>query len=137
MKGSFILDRSVAVAWCFEDETSAYTESVLASLTEVKAIVPKLWYIEIANILLMEQKRGRINDNGIFHFLSLLEKLPIIDDKTDCTIIDLVMLSQKYQLTSYDGYYLSLCLQYNLPLATMDKKLISALQSAGGKIYQP
>lgn len=137
MKGSFILDCSVAVAWCFEDETSVYTESVLASLTKVNAIVPKLWYIEIANVLLMAQKRERINDNGIFHFLSLLEKLPIIDDKTDRTIIDLVMLSQKYQLTSYDGCYLNLCLQYNLPLATMDKKLISALQSAGGKIYQP
>lgn len=137
MNGSFILDCSVAVAWCFEDETSAYTESVLASLTKGNGIVPKLWYIEVANVLLMAQKRGRINDNGIFHFFSLLEKLPIIADKTDRTIIDLVMLSQKYQLTSYDGCYLNLCLQYNLPLATMDKKLISALQSAGGKIYQP
>ena len=137
MKGSFILDCSVAVAWCFEDETSAYTDSVLASFNKANAIVPKLWHIEVANVLLMAQKRGRINDNGIFHFLSLLEKLPIMDDKTDRTIIDLVMLSQKYQLTSYDGCYLNLCLQYNLPLATMDKKLISALQSAGGKIYQP
>ncbi len=137
MKNKFVLDCSVAIAWCFEDETTPYTESVLSSLNITNAIVPKLWYIEIANVLLMAQKRGRINDNGIFHFLSLLEKLPIITDKSDATIVDLVMLSQKYQLTSYDGCYLNLCLQHNLPLATLDKKLISAVQAAGGKTYQP
>lgn len=137
MKNKFVLDCSVAIAWCFEDETTPYTETVLSSLNITNAIVPKLWYIEIVNVLLMAQKKGRINDNGIFHFLSLLEKLPIISDETNVTMVDLVMLSQKYQLTSYDGCYLNLCLQYNLPLATLDKKLISAVQEAGGKIYQP
>lgn len=133
----FILDCSVAIAWCFEDETTAYTESVLNSLKETTAIVPKLWYIEAANVLLMAQKRGRINDNGIFHFLSLLEKLPIMPNTNDISVVDLIMLSQRYQLTSYDGCYLNLCLQHNLPLATLDKKLITAVQTAGGKIYQP
>ena len=133
----FILDCSVAIAWCFEDETTIYTESVLNSLKEAAAIVPKLWYIEVANVLLMAQKRKRINDNGIFHFLSLLEKLPIASNTDNISIVDLIMLSQRYQLTSYDGCYLNLCLQHNLPLATLDKKLITAVETAGGKIYQP
>lgn len=136
MNKRFILDCSIAIAWCFEDETTAYTELVLSSLEKATAIVPKLWYIEISNVLLTAQKRGRINDNGIFNFLSLLEKLPIMSDNNDIDMLDLIMLSSKYRLTSYDGCYLNLSLKYNLPLATLDKKLIAATKSAGSEIYR-
>lgn len=45
----FVLDCSVALAWCFEDEGSDYAHKVLDCLEEQTAIVPRLWYLEYAS----------------------------------------------------------------------------------------
>lgn len=137
MKNAFVLDCSVTMSWCFQDETNKYPESVLDSLEITKAIVPTLWNLEVSNVLLMAQKRKRITDTGIFHFLSLLEELPIIVTPQDISMNDIILLSQKYQLTSYDAVYLNICLDNDIPLATTDKQLEKAVLNSGGKIYTP
>lgn len=137
MANFFVLDCSVTMAWCFQDETSEYTEAVLESLETSNAIVPLIWQLEVSNVLLMAQNRKRINDNGIFHFLSLLEGLPITVDSSELTMKDTILLSQKYQLTAYDASYLNMCLYHNIPMATLDKKLEKAALSSGSNIFQP
>ena len=114
-----------------------YTEAILESLETSNAVVPSLWQLEVSNVLLMAQNRKRINDNGIFHFLSLLEELPIVVDSLELTMKDTILLSQKYQLTAYDASYLNLCLYHDIPIATLDKKLKKAALSSGSSIFQP
>ena len=56
---SFVLDCSVALAWCFPDEKAAAPQAVLDSLTDARAIVPSLWHLEVGNSLLVGERRGR------------------------------------------------------------------------------
>ena len=134
---SFVLDCSVTMAWCFNDESTPYTRSILKSLETHSAIVPELWNLEVCNVLLMAQNRKRITDNGIFHFLSLLDELPIKTDSAYASIKGTFLLGQRYQLTSYDASYLNLCLNHDIPLATLDKKLEKALIQSGGSVFNP
>ena len=46
---SFVLNASVALAWCFESETDHFTDAVLDSLAESAAVVPAVWPLEIGN----------------------------------------------------------------------------------------
>lgn len=43
------------MAWCFQEEATEYTESVLESLETSNAVVPLLWKLEVSNVLLMAQ----------------------------------------------------------------------------------
>ena len=50
-KDAFVLDGSVAIAWCFEDEVSPYADAVAARIPTVQAVVPAIWPLEVANVL--------------------------------------------------------------------------------------
>lgn len=54
-----VLDASVALSWCFEDEGGDYALQVLDSLRTGEAIVPTLWMLEVSNGLLAVERRGR------------------------------------------------------------------------------
>ena len=56
----FILDASVTMAWCFEDEKTPYSEGVLDTLGKTQAVVPTLWQLEVANVLLVGERRQRL-----------------------------------------------------------------------------
>ena len=60
MKGvrELVVDNSVALAWCFEDE---HTEPIMALLDRVAergAFAPSLWPLEAMNGLLMQSARS-------------------------------------------------------------------------------
>lgn len=40
---AFVLDASVTMALCFEDEKNAYIEGVLDQLNADTAVVPEIW----------------------------------------------------------------------------------------------
>ena len=46
-----VLDCSVAVAWCFEDESDRYVEGVMDAVVRGEALVPCLWHYEVVNAL--------------------------------------------------------------------------------------
>jgi hypothetical protein len=53
-----VLDASLTPQWFLEDEAGRnYSLSVLASLSEKRALVPALWFYEIGNGLLMAFRR--------------------------------------------------------------------------------
>ena len=131
----FILDCSVAVSWCFEEENDGYSLRVLESLSKNVAAVPSLWHYEICNVLLMGQKQKKFSQAVVSNFLNSLYQLPIEIVTTSNHMQDLILLSAKYGLTAYDGAYLDLALKLGLPVATLDKKLIAAIKNSGSKIF--
>jgi predicted nucleic acid-binding protein len=68
----FVIDSSVAMAWCFEDEASDATDAVLDRLNEECAVVPAIWPLEVANVLLVAERRGRLSEAQASRFLELL-----------------------------------------------------------------
>jgi predicted nucleic acid-binding protein len=135
----FVLDGSVTVAWFFEDETDDYAESVEDSLVSATPIVPSLWRLEVANALLVGERRKRTTEAKVTTFLSLLKRLPIaLDDETGARAWqESLALARAHNLSVYDAAYLELSLRRNLPLATIDGRLKAAAVAAGVAEYKP
>ena len=45
-----VIDCSVVMAWCFEDEADKYSDSILDMLASAEALVPSIWALEVANV---------------------------------------------------------------------------------------
>lgn len=130
---TFVVDTSVAMAWCFEDEVTPYTEGVLDQLRLESAFVPSLWPVEMANILLAGERRGRLTAARRAAFLRSLGALPItVDQTTSCRVLGPVLdLARAQQLTAYDACYLDLAMQHAVPIATQDALLRAAASRVG------
>ncbi len=76
-----MLDASVTMSWCFEDETTPYTEAALDRLVGATAVVPAIWPLEVANVLLLAERRGRLTEAQSARFVELLGALPIVIDQ--------------------------------------------------------
>ncbi len=130
---SLVLDNTVALAWCFEDEQNPAIMALLDRVVERGAVAPQLWPIEALNGLLTAQRRGRIDAEARAQMSSLLADLPIVlDDQTAGQLwTATARLAEQHQLTAYDATYLELAKRLNLPLATNDRALITAARVEG------
>lgn len=80
---AFVLDGSVTMVWGFEDEDDAYAIAILDRMPELQAHVPSLWPLEVANALIVGERRGRISAGDASRFLAILGTFRIaIDDET-------------------------------------------------------
>ena len=133
----FVLDGSVTLAWFFEDESDAYADAV--PLETAVAVAPSLWPLEVANALVVGERRRRTTEAKANVFLALLQALPVtIDDETASRAWrDSLPLARAHQLSVYDAAYLELALRRDLPLATLDKNLKAAASAAGVALYEP
>jgi predicted nucleic acid-binding protein len=127
----FVLDASVALAWCFVDETTSKTEAILERLADDSAIVPTLWEFEVANALLVAERRRRLSESQSARFIELLTRLPIHVDVTSSDMAGVLAIGRRHGLSAYDSSYLVLAERDGVPLATGDEKLRSAASRAG------
>lgn len=126
-----VIDTSVTMAWCFEDEANPTADAVLDRLRDDDAVVPSLWQLEVVNVLLVAERRGRISEAQAARFLRLLEQLPIRVDADEIDVIDVLGVGRRHGLSAYDACYLSLAERLGLPLATLDADLAEAGRTAG------
>ena len=137
---TFVLDNSVAMRWLLASNTISdqrYAESVLRSLANAEAVVPNLWHLEAANVLLSAANRKELEISAVERFTVQLENLPItVDTLTANQVFGHTMsLAKAYRLSSYDAAYLELALRESLPLATLDKDLLKAARRSDIEIY--
>jgi predicted nucleic acid-binding protein len=132
-----VIDSSIALSWCFTDEQSDYTQSVLDALASQSAIVPYLWHLEIANVLLVGERRSRCTQADTVHWLAFLSALPItIDDETAARAWqETLHLARAHNLSAYDAAYLELAIRRGLSLATLDNKLKAAAVAVGVQLF--
>ena len=126
------------MAWCFEDETTEYTESVLSDLSEgVGALVPAIWPYEVTNVLIVAERRKRIAQNKVIQFVKELQSFDItVDPQNSARIFrDVMTVAQMHRLTAYDAAYLELAIREGLPIATLDGNLRRAAVSAGVQFH--
>src|SRR5664279_4734803 len=126
-----VVDTSVTMAWCFEDEATDKTDSVLDLLRDDEAVVPALWQLEVTNVLLVAERRGRITEAQSTRFLDLLTQLRIRIDMSQTNVNALLATGNRHQLSAYDATYLLLAERIAAPLATLDGNLIAAARTAG------
>jgi predicted nucleic acid-binding protein len=128
-----VVDASIVLTWCFEDEVTADTEAIGTRVDSEGAVVPHLWRLEIANALLLAERRGRLDRAKLEQRLELLAALPISTDAdTDIHAwADTLLLARAQRLTLYDAAYLELAIRRNLELATLDRDLQRAARKMG------
>ena len=136
---SFVLDGSVALAWCFFDESSPYADAIARILPTLSPIVPVIWHLEVANALLVGERRKRSEEKNTSEWIRYLTSLPItVDDQTTSHAFqDILSLARTHHLSAYDAAYLELASRRNIPLATLDTKLKNAAKTLGIARYEP
>jgi len=130
---SCVIDSSVALSWCFEDERTAATKALLEGVGEAGAVAPQHWPLEVLNGLMMAERRQRVDAGKRRRLAEFLRDLPIALD-TD-TAIQLwrgtQSLAERFRLTVYDAAYLELARRKRLPLASLDLDLRKAATALG------
>ena len=130
---SFVLDNSVALAWCFEDEQTPAVLELLDRVSDSGASAPMLWPLEALNGLFAAERRRRLDAAKRATLAAFLRELPIrLDTETAGQAWeDTARLAERFRLTVYDASYLELAQRRRLPLASLDKDLRKAAISAG------
>lgn len=137
-KERLVLDCSIALCWYFQDEADPYADGVAKQLSSAEALVPSLWPLEVANAVLMGERRKRSTQADAQRWIAVLETLPItLDGETAARAWnDTLTLARAHNLSAYDAAYLELALREGLPIATLDAKLKAAAQAVGVPLYQ-
>ena len=136
-----VLDNSVLMRWLLKDgsdERLAYADKVLGLLMQdgAQALVPGVWPLEVANVIVKAQAKGLLSEARATAFIGLLDDMGIsLDTRTaERALKDTLQLARRFKLSSYDASYLELALREGLPLATLDADLQSAMLHTGGVV---
>lgn len=125
-----VLDSSVTLAWVLRDEQSARADTTLEQVASIGGVAPALWWVEVRNVLVIAERRGRLTQEDTAVALQALDALGIhLDHAPDNT--SLFRLARAHRLSAYDALYLELAIRQQRPLATLDHKLRAAAQAEG------
>jgi len=135
----FVVDNSVVLAWCFEGEDSAYADATLGLLAQGEAMTPAVWPLEVGNALLVARRRKRLARADVAHFLNMVRQLPItvVQESPTQMFSEVFALAKELKLSTYGASYLGLAMRLNLPIATLDKRLVKAAKKYGVDVLDP
>ena len=107
---ALVLDCSIVLAWCLEDEQNPFAERAMQITTERGAIVPGIWWYELRNALVVNERRGRLSAGDTRATLADLEDMSIARDidHNDDSVLD---LSRRHGLSVYDAAYLEVAVR--------------------------
>ena len=140
---NWVLDTSVAARWLLEDAGAGqlYAMGALHDLEarDAQALVPSIWGLDLASVMLKAERQGVLTDERAARFLRMLSALPIEADGRTAhhALTTTLQLARQYRLSSYDAAYLELAQRLSLPLATLDEALRRAARKAGVKLFKP
>jgi predicted nucleic acid-binding protein len=135
----FVLDASVALAWFVDNPVASYAIQVKKSLgRDARAVVPGLWHLEMANGFAVAERRGILTPANSTAGIATLEQLlaQVIESSVEfIPMKQLVTTARDFRLPAYDAVYLDTARRARLPLATLDKRLLTAAKRADVEVY--
>jgi predicted nucleic acid-binding protein len=96
-----------------------------------------LWSLEVANVLAVSERRGRLTPEDSRRFLEHLEALPIALDGEAQRSAELLSLAHAHSISAYDSSYLLLAIRARLPIATRDRNLRAVARAARVAAFAP
>jgi predicted nucleic acid-binding protein len=124
----FVVDASITACWAFRDEDHPRSDLALAKLRSDEALAPVLWWFEVRNILVANERRKRLAQTDTADFLRELARLPITLDRTP-EESEILRLARAHGLSVYDAAYLELAQRHRVELATLDGDLMDAARA--------
>jgi predicted nucleic acid-binding protein len=125
---AFVLDASVTACWAFDDEDHPDASLAFNLMRAEEGVVPGLWWFEVRNILIVNERRRRITESDTAAFLLSLSRLRIRVDRV-ADENGVLRLARAHRLSVYDAAYLELAQREGVPLATLDADLRKAAAS--------
>lgn len=126
-----VLDASALASWLMPDETGVDL-AALSARHDVFA-APSLLWAEIRNILVVAERRGRIDRESVDMAIAAIDDLCIVLDRSPSSTA-VIGLCRRHGLTVYDALYLDLALREDAELATLDAALARAARAEGVQV---
>ena len=120
-----VLDNSIILSWCLADESDPIAEQAMQFAIAHSAVVPGIWWYELRNTLVVNERRGRLSAADTQVTLADLREMRITIDRDHDEAV-LLDLSRQHDLSVYDAAYLEVASRRALPLASLDRKLCRA-----------
>ena len=120
-----VLDASVGVKWFLEEKYQKQALSLRDRIfhKEIEAIVPDIFYLELANVFQKEVRKKVIKfkeaQDNLEIVMEISLKRHIQEDLFDIALDNALI----FQISAYDALYLSLAEIYMAPLITADEEL--------------
>jgi predicted nucleic acid-binding protein len=131
-----VVDCSVAAAWALASESGEWTQAARTAVERDGMVVPWLFWFEIRNILIVNERRGRIDVADAERFIRELPKLiAYVDEEPDGSAV--MAMARSHRLTVYDAAYIELARRRELTLCTLDQELITAAPKSGVTLWSP
>ncbi len=129
-----VVDCSVFLAWCLGDEEEPMAVDAMRQVAANGGVAPRIWWYELRNALLMNERRDRISPQQVADTLADSGALGIeMDDGHDES--STLELARRFRLTVYDAAYLEVALRRSLPLATLDQRLCRVALEIGVALH--
>ena len=125
-----VIDNSVFLAWCMGDEEAPTATSAMETVAENGGVVPRIWWYELRNALLMNERRSRLTRQQVSDTIADSGEMGIVIDEA-CEDSVLLELARRFELSVYDAAYLETALRRSLPLATLDRRMREAAEALG------
>lgn len=137
---SFVLDTSITMRWYFGDgspQELSYATRVLDAIKTNQAVVPTIWGLEVANVLVRSEAKGLAMEARSEAFVGMLQRMNIsVDSATFAqSLAGTLQIARRYKLSAYDSAYLEIALRDGLSLASLDEALLKAAKRAGVKKF--
>jgi len=139
VKGSFVADASVAIAWVHPAQATPETDAMLDRLAAGDSlVVPALWPLEVANALTVLRRRRKLTPDEARTAIEIIRELPAVIDHEAAAVAftRLVDLASEHELTVYDATYIELATRRQLPLASNDARMKQAAIRSGVDLWQ-
>ena len=137
MNEAFIVDASVGFAWVYPSQASTETDKLLQQIEAgATVVVPSLWFLAVANSLLIAQRRKLLT---AAERKKALEELSVLtftldDEASRAAFHKTSELAEKHGLSVYDAVYLEMALRRRLPLGSRDEPLRKAAKRHGLRV---
>ncbi len=126
----FVLDASIAECWAFDDEDHPVAALALERIRADEAMAPSLWWFEVRNTLIVNERRGRLSEADTAIFLRELSLFGVMIDRIPQETA-ILTFARQHRLTVYDASYLELAQREAIPLASLDTELRRAAAALG------
>jgi predicted nucleic acid-binding protein len=134
----YVIDPSVAMTWLFADERRPDCDRLQDQLGGTgRAMVPQHWSVEVANSIIMGERRKRVSSSDAQTFIASIDCLQIDEDRVARMKVfsETLDLARKHGLTVYDAAYLELAIRIGGTLASLDNSLRRAAKGVGVKVF--
>jgi predicted nucleic acid-binding protein len=128
-----VVDASVTACWFMPHEAHPSAEAAFERAREAVMVAPRVWWFEIRNLLIVNERRGRLASRDTSRILTAVVELPVqFDDAVEDDA--LITLARRHRLSAYDAAYLEVAMRRTLDLATLDGRLAEAARAEGVRL---